>query len=60
MGGDENLTWETMAEYAGFIAKLRRAQGAAASETDSSRNFEMMMEFMAANESSGSGQARKA
>ena len=53
MDGDEDLTWEVLAEYAGFLSKLQRAQGDIARSADSARNFEMMMEFMAANDSSG-------
>ena len=59
LGGDETLTWDTLADYAEFLANLFKAQNDVARSADALKNCEMMMDFMAAHESAGSGSSGK-
>ena len=59
LGGDETLTWDTLADYAEFLANLFKAQSDVAHSTDALKNYEMMMEFMAAHDSAQSGSSGK-
>ena len=53
MGGDENLTWLGLADYAEFLSMLTRTQRSLATSPDAARNLEKMMDFMAANGTEG-------